>query len=104
MVLRLQRTQINFRLDETEYQKLTTSARAYGLTPSKYAQKLALDSRLVRPRLLPEKQQAAVRQLQGIGNNLNQIAKTAHIDPESVTADELQQLRLAVQKTWQLLK
>lgn len=104
MVLRLKRTQINFRLDETEYQKLTTSAHAYGLTPSKYAQKLALDSRLVRPRLLPENQQAVVRQLQGIGNNLNQIAKNAHIDPESVTADELQQLRLAVQKTWQLLK
>lgn len=97
------RTQINFRLDNLEYQKLTISAHAYGLTPSAYAKQLALESRLVTPNFTPKIQHEMLRHLANISGNLNQLAHHANlgqdIDPEKLAliekevADLWQQLR-----------
>jgi len=67
---------INFRLSEDEVSALTKRAKESGYSREAYIRSL-LDGRIPRP-MPPPDYHAMMRELHGIGNNLNQIAQKAH--------------------------
>ena len=68
---------INFRLTEEEVSALTKRAIECGYSREKYIRTL-LDGRIPRP-VPPPDYHAMMRELHGIGNNLNQVAQKAHV-------------------------
>lgn len=98
-----QTRQIHYRLSETEYQKLATSASQIGLSTSAYAKQLALRSKLIEPKFNHEDAVQLNLALARIGNNLNQLTKQAnqgyYVEPENVHS-----LRDEVNALWQQLR
>jgi len=66
---------IQFRINETHYEKLETSAKTYGLSPNLYVKKLAQNSHLKKPYFEHEQAKQMIIELTRQGTNLNQIAK-----------------------------
>jgi mobilization protein NikA len=64
------------RFSKTEYFIVQTKADKAGLKISAYIREVAINTE-IKPRLSDEERQF-VRQLIGISNNINQLAKTAH--------------------------
>jgi len=98
------RTQINVRVDETELEKLRYSADTLGLSVGRYVKQVALAAPLVQPKLSPAIQQAAIRELAGLANNLNQLTRLAHQTGSMPEQQTLQQLRKEVAALWQQLE
>ena len=68
---------INFRLTEDEVSVLTKRAKECGYSREAYIRTL-LDGRIPRP-MPPPDYHAMMRELHGIGTNLNQVAQKAHV-------------------------
>jgi len=68
---------INFRLSDDEVSALTNRAKECGYSREAYIRSL-LDGRIPRP-MPPLDYHAMMKELHGIGNNLNQIAQKAHV-------------------------
>lgn len=64
-------------LNETDYDTLCRKARVAGLVCAEYARR-ALARSIVRARMTPE-MLTLLRQLTGMANNLNQLARMAHV-------------------------
>ena len=64
-------------LTETDYDALCRKARVAGLVCAEYARR-ALARSIVRARMTPE-MLTLLRQLTGMANNLNQLARMAHV-------------------------
>jgi hypothetical protein len=98
------RTQINVRVDETELEKLRYSADTLGLSVGRYVKQVALAAPLVQPKLSPAIQQAVIRELAGVANNLNQLTRIANATGTMSQRQDLEQLREEVTKIWQQLE
>ncbi|MCT3569247.1 MULTISPECIES: plasmid mobilization protein [Levilactobacillus] len=96
------RTQINIRLSDTELEKVKLSAEVLGLSVGKYAKQVLLKSKLVKPQLPAQSQQAMIRQLAGMANNLNQLTKLAH-ESKAIDSHAIDSLRQEVNALWQQL-
>lgn len=100
--------QISFRVSEDEYLKLKQSAETLNMSVPNFVKKKAQGSRLIAPKLDRETRQSVTRQLVGIGNNVNQIAKycNAHKD-DSVEFESLgihlDRVRKELNKVWEQL-
>lgn len=64
-------------LTETDYDALCRKARVAGLVCAEYARR-ALARSIVRARMTPE-MLTLLRQITGMANNLNQLARMAHV-------------------------
>ncbi len=98
--------QISFRVSEDEYEKLKQSAETLNMSVPAFVKKKAEGSRLVAPKFDKETRQTIVRDLSGIANNTNQIAKvlnTKYVDADDLNRN-LQVLRNEVNQLWQQLK
>ena len=98
--------QISFRVSEQEYEKLKQSAETLNMSVPAFVKKKAEGSRLVTPKFDRETRQAIVRDLNGIANNTNQIAKvlnTKYVNEQDLNRN-LQALRNEVNQLWQQLK
>lgn len=98
--------QISFRVSEDEYEKLKQSAETLNMSVPAFVKKKAEGSRLVAPKFDKETRQTIVRDLSGIANNTNQIAKvlnTKYVDADDLNRN-LQALRNEVNQLWQQLK
>ena len=98
--------QISFRVSEQEYEKLRESAETLNMSVPAFVKKKAEGSRLVAPKFDKETRQTIVRELSGIANNTNQIAKvlnTKYVDADDLNRN-LQALRNEVNQLWQQLK
>lgn len=98
--------QISFRVSEDEYEKLKQSAETLNMSVPAFVKKKAEGSRLVAPKFDKETRQTIVRDLSGIANNTNQIAKvlnTKYVDADDLYRN-LQALRNEVNQLWQQLK
>lgn len=98
--------QISFRVSEDEYEKLKQSAETLNMSVPEFVKKKAEGSRLVAPKFDKETRQTIVRDLSGIANNTNQIAKvlnTKYVDADDLNRN-LQALRNEVNQLWQQLK
>lgn len=97
--------QISFRVSEQEYEKLRESAETLNMSVPAFVKKKAEGSRLVTPKFDKETRQTIVRDLSGIANNTNQIAKvlnTKYVDADDLNRN-LQALRNEVNQLWQQL-
>lgn len=97
--------QISFRVSEQEYEKLKQSAETLNMSVPAFVKKKAEGSRLVTPKFDKETRQTIVRELSGIANNTNQIAKvlnTKYVDADDLKRN-LQALRNEVNQLWQQL-
>lgn len=72
---RKENKQISFRVSETEYSKLRQSAETLNMSVPAFVKKKAQGARLVAPKFDLESRQSIVRDLSGVANNINQIAK-----------------------------
>jgi hypothetical protein len=98
------RKQINFRLSDEDFQKLTASALTMGMTPSAYAKSLAVKSRLVKPKFDHETGVQVNFALRRLGTNLNQLARKANSgDLSPLQAKQLGEIRKAVNDIWRQL-
>ena len=98
--------QISFRVSKDEYEKLKQSAETLNMSVPAFVKKKAEGSRLVVPKFDKETRQTIVRDLSGIANNTNQIAKvlnTKYVDADDLNRN-LQALRNEVNQLWQQLK
>jgi len=98
--------QISFRVSEQEYEKLKQSAETLNMSVPAFVKKKAEGSRLVTPKFDKDTRQAIVRDLSGIANNTNQIAKvlnTKYVNEQDLNRN-LQALRNEVNQLWQQLK
>ena len=67
--------QISFRVSESEYEKLRSSAETLNMTVPAFVKKKAQGARLVAPKLDKETRQSIAKDLSMLGANANQIAK-----------------------------
>ncbi|PTI35507.1 plasmid mobilization relaxosome protein MobC [Mammaliicoccus vitulinus] len=67
--------QISFRVSESEYEKLRSSAETLNMSVPNYVKKKAHGSRLVTPKFDKETRQSIAKDLSNLGGNVNQIAK-----------------------------
>ncbi|WP_261721491.1 MobC family plasmid mobilization relaxosome protein [Weissella cibaria] len=94
--------QINFRVSEQDYLKLSQSAKTLNMSVPAFVKKKAQGARIVAPKIGAEEAQALTRQLAKIGGNLNQLAKNAN-QGGNVPAQALQELKSEVAHIWQQL-
>ncbi|UTH14969.1 MobC family plasmid mobilization relaxosome protein (plasmid) [Macrococcus equipercicus] len=101
--------QISFRVSDSEYSKLKQSAETLNMSVAAYAKKKAQNSRVVAPKLDAETRHEIVRDLSGVANNLNQIAKWCNqnnVLPEHKQDDfinKMDDLKKEVNEIWQRL-
>lgn len=100
--------QISFRVSEFEYSKLQQSAATLNMSVPAFVKKKAQGVRLVAPKFDQESRQAIVRDLSGVANNINQIARycNQHSDGNADwerLSDNIAQLRKEVNALWQQL-
>ena len=67
--------QISFRVSESEYEKLRSSAETLNMTEPAFVKKKAQGARLVAPKLDQSTRQSVAKDLSMLGANANQIAK-----------------------------
>lgn len=67
--------QISFRVSESEYEKLRSSAETLNMSVPNFVKKKAQGSRLVVPKFDKETRQSIAKDLSKLGANVNQIAK-----------------------------
>lgn len=67
--------QISFRVSESEYEKLRSSAETLNMSVPNFVKKKAQGSRLVAPKFDKETGQSIAKDLSKLGANVNQIAK-----------------------------
>ncbi|RIP21811.1 plasmid mobilization relaxosome protein MobC, partial [Staphylococcus gallinarum] len=67
--------QISFRVSESEYEKLRSSAETLNMSVASFVKKKAQGSRLVAPKLDKETRQSIAKDLGKLGANVNQLAK-----------------------------
>ncbi|MBF7126207.1 MobC family plasmid mobilization relaxosome protein [Pediococcus pentosaceus] len=94
--------QINFRVSEQDYLKLSQSAKALNMSVPAFVKKKAQGARIIVPKIGAKDAQEITRQLAKIGSNLNQLAKHAN-QGGAVHAPALQELQSEVAKIWQQL-
>ena len=75
--------QISFRVSESEYEKLRSSAETLNMSVPNFVKKKAHGSRLVAPKLDKETRQSIAKDLSKMGANVNQIAKWFNQNSES---------------------
>ena len=80
---------IKYRASPSEAARIAERCRATGLSLSAFHRSLALDGAIVQREPLAD--QDLVRQLAALGNNLNQLARTANIagEVDSATTERL---------------
>ena len=72
---RKQPKQISFRVSESEYLNLERSAKVLNIAVHSFVKKKAQGARVVAPKINPDDSKEMARQLAGLGNNVNKLAK-----------------------------
>lgn len=99
--MRQRNRQVLLRLSEPEYLHLKRQAEVAGLRVTPYLRSLIMGSNL-KPRP-PDEWPELVRQVSGIGRNINQIARQANADKriEPAMLEEVMRMQAAI---WQRVK
>ena len=85
------------RLNEKEHQHLIKSVQLTGLSKESYIRALIMKS-VIRPKP-PEQLAALLRELQAIGNNVNQMAKLAN-SRKCIADGDLARIEEMLDKLW----
>ena len=101
--------QISFRVSESEYEKLRSSAETLNMTVPAFVKKKAQGARLVAPKLDQSTRQSVAKDLSMLGANANQIAKYCnqhqHEAPNYEALERnISELRERLNEIWNTLK
>ena len=101
--------QISFRVSESEYEKLRSSAETLNMTVPAFVKKKAQGARLVAPKLDQSTRQSVAKDLSMLGANANQIAKYCnqhqHEAPNYEALERnISELREMLDEIWKTLK
>lgn len=94
--------QVNFRVSDSEYERLERMAKDVGMSVPSFCKKKAEGARVKPPRVNKEGALEIARQLRGIGNNVNQLSKRAN-EGKAIPNEELQGIQKELQEIWQRL-
>lgn len=105
---RKEQKQISFRVSESEYEKLRSSAETLNMSVPNFVKKKAHGSRLVAPKFDKETRQSIAKDLSKLGANVNQIAKYCnqhqHENPDYKALDRnINAVRERLDEIWQQL-
>ena len=100
--------QISFRVSESEYEKLRSSAETLNMSVPNFVKNKAHGSRLVAPKFDKETRQSIAKDLSKLGANVNQIAKYCnqhqHENPDYKALDRnINAVRERLDEIWQQL-
>ena len=100
--------QISFRVSESEYEKLRSSAETLNMSVPNFVKKKAHGSRLVAPKFDKETRQSIAKDLSKLGANVNQIAKYCnqhqHENPDyDALGRNINAVRERLDEIWQQL-
>lgn len=104
-VNRLDKKQVNFRVNEDEYIKLYNNANNIGVSVSAYCRLLAKDVKMTNPKINNDVAISIASELRSIGVNINQIAKICNtnknVGNEQIRA--LEDVKKELHNIWQQL-
>ena len=101
--------QISFRVSESEYEKLRSSAETLNMTVPAFVKKKAQGARLVAPKLDQATRQSVAKDLSMLGANANQIAKYCnqhqHESPNYEALERnISELRERLDEIWNMIQ
>ena len=101
--------QISFRVSESEYEKLRSSAETLNMTVPAFVKKKAQGARLVAPKLDQSTRQSVAKDLSMLGANANQIAKYCnqhqHESPNYEALERnISELRERLDEIWNMIQ
>lgn len=102
LVSRKESRQVNFRVNDSEYERLEQMAKEVGMSVPTFCKKKAQGARMRQPKVNKDGAFEIARQLRGIGNNVNQLTKQANAGT-AIPNDELQGIKKELQELWQRL-
>lgn len=108
MVNRKENRQVNFRVNDLEYERLEQMAKIVGNTVPNFCKKKAQGARMRPPKIDGDGAKEISRQLRAIGNNVNQLAKGINSGNAVTDSDlqpiheDLQAVNKELEAIWQL--
>jgi len=104
-VNRKENRQVNFRVNDLEYERLEKMAKNVDMTVPNFCKKKAQGAKMSPPKIDNDGAMEIARQLRAIGNNVNQMAKAVNAGESAsdVAFQEILQLiNKELEATWQL--
>lgn len=99
---RTESKQINFRVNEQEYQNLEQLAKSFGMSVSAFCKEKVKGTKMKAPRIDREGAIHIASELRKIGVNINQMAKHLNMG-EKVSEGQINALQKELSNIWQLL-
>lgn len=100
--------QVNFRVNDVEYERLEQMAKTMSMTVPTFCKKKAQGARMRPPKIDGDGAKEISRQMRAIGNNVNQLAKGINAsktvsDTElQVIHEDLQAINKELEAIWRL--
>lgn len=97
--------QVNFRVNDLEYERLEQMAKIVSMTVPNFCKKKAQGARMRPPKIDGDGAKEISRQLRGIGTNVNQLAKRVNADSDvelRVIHEDLNAINKELEAIWQL--
>nr|WP_186673939.1 plasmid mobilization relaxosome protein MobC [Sporosarcina sp. BP05] len=108
MVNRKESRQVNFRVNDLEYERLEQMAKIVGMTVPNFCKKKAQGAKMRSPQIDGDGAKEISRQLRAIGSNVNQLAKGVNagnsdsdVELRAINGD-LQAINKELEAIWQL--
>lgn len=98
---RKENRQIKFRVNDDEFARLEQMAQEMQMSVPAFVKAKAQAARLRPPRINREGAFEIARQLRGIGNNVNQLARKANEGNVTPQQEELYEIKKELQALWQ---
>lgn len=98
---RKENRQIKFRVNDDEFERLEQMAQEMQMSVPAFVKAKAQGARLRPPRINREGAFEIARQLRGIGNNVNQLARKANEGNVISQQEELHEIKKELQALWQ---
>ncbi|MDL5378432.1 MobC family plasmid mobilization relaxosome protein (plasmid) [Exiguobacterium mexicanum] len=96
---RKENRQINFRVSDSEFERLEQMATEVGMSVPTFCKKKAQGAKMTPPKVNKEGALEIARQLRAIGNNVNQLSKRAN-EGYAIPKEELQQVNEELHAIW----
>ena len=98
---RKENRQIKFRVSDDEFERLEQLAKPFQMSVPAFCKMKAEGAEMLLPKINSETANDIAKQLRGIGNNVNQLAKKAN-QGDLVADSELELVRKELHDIWQL--
>ena len=92
--------QVKFRVSDLEFERLEQMAKEFQMSVPAFCKKKAQGARMKPPKIDREGAFEIARQLRGMGNNVNQLARRANEGYE-IPKEELKGIQKELQTIWQ---